>query len=83
MSLQHQSDHAHHSSLQDWLWSRTGIVTCAAVAILGFLVYADHTAHLLGFAPYLLLLACPLMHIFMHRGHGHHHHRDNSDNEGR
>ncbi|WP_447274122.1 DUF2933 domain-containing protein [Burkholderia sola] len=22
--------------------------------------------------PYLLLLSCPLMHLFMHHGHGHH-----------
>jgi hypothetical protein len=26
----------------------------------------------LGALPYLILLACPLMHLFMHRGHGHH-----------
>ena len=25
-----------------------------------------------GFFPFLLLLACPLMHLFMHRGHGDH-----------
>jgi hypothetical protein len=24
--------------------------------------------------PFLLILACPLMHIFMHGGHGGHHH---------
>jgi hypothetical protein len=23
--------------------------------------------------PYLLLMACPLMHLFMHGGHGHSH----------
>jgi hypothetical protein len=28
----------------------------------------------LGALPYLLLLACPLMHLFMHRGQGNHHH---------
>jgi hypothetical protein len=26
----------------------------------------------LGILPYLLLLACPLMHVFMHGGHGGH-----------
>jgi hypothetical protein len=26
----------------------------------------------LGVLPYLLILACPLMHLFMHRGHGGH-----------
>jgi hypothetical protein len=40
--------------------------------ILGFLIYTGHSAHLLGALPYLLLLACPLMHIFMHGGHHHH-----------
>ena len=28
--------------------------------------------HLLGALPYLFILACPLMHIFMHHGHGDH-----------
>jgi hypothetical protein len=23
--------------------------------------------------PFLVVLACPLMHLFMHHGHGHHH----------
>lgn len=32
----------------------------------------EHRAHFLGALPYLLLLACPLMHLFMHRGHGGH-----------
>ena len=52
-----------------WLLSRTGIVTVVAVSVLGFLIYQGHGAHLLGIAPYFLLLLCPLMHIFMHRGH--------------
>jgi len=39
----------------------------------GFYLWTEHRAHLLGALPYLLLLACPLMHIFMHRGHGHGH----------
>ena len=43
------------------------------VAIVGFYVLREHWGHALGVAPYLLLLACPLMHIFMHGGHGHDH----------
>ena len=80
MTLQHQHEHesAHHSSLRDLLYSRTGIATCVAVAVLGFLIYTDHTAHLLGLAPYLLILACPLMHIFMHGGHHHQHRQDSA-----
>ena len=59
---------------ESWFFSCTGIVTDCALAILGFLVYEGHGAHLLGAAPHLLLLACPLMHIFMHDRHGSSHH---------
>lgn len=31
----------------------------------------EHRAHVFGFLPYLLILACPLMHLF-HGGHGGH-----------
>lgn len=37
----------------------------------GAFLIAEHRAHLLGALPYALLLACPLMHMFMHRHHGH------------
>ena len=35
-----------------------------------FYVLREHSTHALGLAPYLLFLACPLMHLFIHRGHG-------------
>lgn len=73
MSTPHTSK---HTSKESWLGSRTGIATVVVVAILGFLIYRGHTAHLLGFLPYLLLLACPLMHLFMHGGH---HHRPHTE----
>lgn len=65
-----------------WLFSRTGVATICALAILAFLVYTGHSAHLLGAIPYLLFLACPLMHIFMHRGHHRHHDDGKPDNRG-
>ena len=37
----------------------------------GYFLAIEHRAHLLGALPYVLLLVCPLMHMFMHRGHGH------------
>ena len=52
------------------------------VALLGFLAIAafflltEHQAHVFGVVPYLLLLACPALHFFMHRGHGRHDHRE-------
>lgn len=44
----------------------------AFLAIGAFFLITEHRAHLLGALPYLLLLACPLMHLFMHHGHGKH-----------
>ncbi|WP_181704812.1 DUF2933 domain-containing protein [Chthonobacter rhizosphaerae] len=32
----------------------------------------DHRAHLFGALPYLLILACPLLHLALHRGQGRH-----------
>ncbi|PWU18867.1 MAG: hypothetical protein C5B49_06545 [Bdellovibrio sp.] len=50
-----------------------------AIAIIGFFLITEHTAHVIQVLPYLLLLACPLMHIFMHHGHGGHHHHHHAD----
>jgi Protein of unknown function (DUF2933) len=61
--------------------SRNGkLALLSAVAIAAFFVLREHWSHALGMLPYLLLIACPLMHLF---GHGHHHgrvdhHRDSS-----
>ncbi len=53
------------------------------LAIAAFFLWTEHRAHLLGVLPYLLVLACPLMHLFHHRhGHGHHH-RDAAEDESR
>lgn len=43
----------------------------AAVAL--FFLATEHRAHLYGWLPFLLLAACPLMHLFHgHGGHGGH-----------
>lgn len=55
-------------------WMLIGLVATAAVALL--LLLPDHLSHFLGWLPYLLIAACPLIHIFMHRGHGHGRTRD-------
>jgi hypothetical protein len=48
-------------------------------AIAAFYLWTEHRAHLLGILPFLFLLACPLMHLFMHGGHGHGHGNEPSD----
>jgi hypothetical protein len=42
------------------------------LAIAGFFLVTEHWAHTYGALPYLLLLACPLLHFF-HHGHRHGH----------
>ena len=56
-------------------WSRQSIQrTCIALflAVIAFFLLTEHTAHVFGVLPYLLILACPLMHLFMHHGHDGH-----------
>ena len=48
-------------------WVLAGFLMVAA-----FFLWTEHRAHVLGALPYLLVLACPLMHFF-HHGHGRHH----------
>lgn len=53
---------------------RSGWVLPVFLVIAAFFLFTEHRAHLFGILPYLLLLACPLMHLFMHHGHGGHGH---------
>ena len=59
-------------SAKQFLRSRTGLVLLAFLAIAAFFLVTEHTAHVFGILPYALLLLCPLLHFFMHRGHGGH-----------
>lgn len=65
--------------------TKTGIVCAGFLAVAAFFLLAEHTAHVLGALPWLLLAACPLMHLFMHHGHGasgHEGHAENSREPG-
>lgn len=42
-----------------------------AAAGLLVLLFSGHREHVLDYLPFLVLLACPLMHMFMHGRHGH------------
>jgi hypothetical protein len=57
-----------HESAPLWR-SRAGAALLVVASVGGFLLFTEHRAHVLGFLPYALLLACPLMHMFMHHGH--------------
>jgi Protein of unknown function (DUF2933) len=77
-------DHSNHDSGKpSFFSSRANIVLVGFLAIGGYFLITEHGAHILPFLPWLLLLACPLMHFFMHGGHGGHgEHRGNGDSGG-
>ena len=53
-----------------WLRSPGGLLTLGLVAVALVGLAALHPAVLAAVLPYALLLACPLMMLFMHGGHG-------------
>ena len=49
-------------------------IAAAMTGLIGaFFLLREHWGHVAGYWPYLLLLACPVMHLFHgHGGHGRH-----------
>ena len=54
---------------QPWWRTPLGVVTCGFLLVAAFFLLTEHTAHVFSVLPWLLILACPLMHLFMHHGH--------------
>lgn len=51
-----------------------GAATTILIGVALYFVLVEHRAHTLPYLPYLIILLCPLMHLFMHKGHGTHNH---------
>ncbi len=72
------------SARGSFLTSPAGLVFIGFMAIAGVYLWMEHRAHLLGALVWLPLLLCPLMHLFMHHGHGDHSgHSRSADGESR
>ena len=71
MNDQHtQNSHHKKSNLVMWIF-------------LGFIAYflvTEHWAHIVPYLPWFILLLCPLLHVFMHGGHGHGSNQDSHTN---
>jgi Protein of unknown function (DUF2933) len=68
-----QHDLAIHEEKHMNFWrTRYAIGFAVMGAIAAYFLLSEHRAHFVGALPFLLLLACPLMHVFMHRRHAHH-----------
>ena len=62
MNDQHTHDTQHKkSNLVMWIF----------LGIILYFLITEHWAHIVPYLPWLLLAACPLMHLIMHGGHGH------------
>ncbi|MGC8213164.1 DUF2933 domain-containing protein [Ralstonia pseudosolanacearum] len=54
--------------------TRSKLVLIGFLLVVAYFLWTEHQAHVIQFLPFLLLATCPLMHVFMHGGHGHGHH---------
>lgn len=68
---EHDPHCAAHQKRSRWVFIGFALVA-------GYFLFTEHRAHVIAALPYLLLAACPLMHLFMH--HGHHHRSGRSQN---
>lgn len=76
MKRRYSSPYRHKGTIQ------VNLAVLAFFAIAAFFLLAEHRAHLFGPLLFLLLLACPLLHFFMHRGHGGGEQQSPHDKEG-
>ncbi len=72
----HNQDQTPARGLAALLRTPQGAALAAVLTAALIYLLVDHTTHVLRALPYLLVLLCPLMHLFMmrrmHSGHEHH-----------
>jgi Protein of unknown function (DUF2933) len=81
MSMHDHSDSESETPHGSFLISRAGLVFIGFAVIAGSLLFTEHRGHVLGLLIWLPLLACPLMHLFMHHGHSGHGSHGQPDDE--
>lgn len=65
------------ASKQGSFWfSPKGLASLGLIGAASYFLLIEHRQHLTQWLPFLILALCPLMHIFMHGGHGGHEHED-------
>ena len=72
----HSDNHGDGGKVGRWVFWGYALVAA-------YFLYTEHRAHLFAVLPYLLLAACPLMHLFHHHGGHGHRHADAADEQGR
>ena len=64
-----QSHHSEQTAAPPYWRSRYAVGLLVFGAVATYFLLSEHRAHFIGALPFLLLLSCPLMHVFMHHGH--------------
>jgi len=84
MEHQHEHSNGNGQTRPSFFKSPVNVAIAMAAVIAAFFLLREHWYHVLGFWPYLLLLLCPLMHLFMgHGGHGGHGSETKGDPSGK
>lgn len=60
-----------------WLTPK-GLAALGLIGAVTYFLLMEHRQHVWQYLPFLILLACPFMHLFIHRGHGDHGEQDDS-----
>lgn len=56
-------------------WNRLhGLATLILMGAALYFIFVEHGNHILPYLPFMIILLCPLMHLFMHKNH--HQHQD-------
>jgi hypothetical protein len=64
-------------------WSTpTGWAALGLIAAVSYFLLVEHRRHFFQYLPFLILLLCPLMHIFMHGSHGKHENNQVASSKG-
>ena len=71
--MKHENEQAPINAEERKTLKKSRIVLVGFLLVIGYFLWMEHRAHVVEYLPYLLLVACLLMHVFMHRGHGHGH----------
>jgi DUF2933 family protein len=60
---------------------KNNLVMWVFLVFIAYFLVTEHWAHIVPYLPFIILLLCPFMHIFMHGGHGHGGHDDHDPHE--
>ena len=81
MSYEHDHGRYQDNEPPSFWRTRYGIGLLVLGAIAAYFLLTEHLAHVAQYWPFAFLLACPLMHLFMHHDHGHDH-QGHQDHDG-